>query len=130
MIVPFATAMALQCFFNQPSDGSVPKDSLPAMRVPLPAAFEASLAAHQPPVNTTAFAGEASPSREWVLGRPLNPDNTEAMILRVRLAEGSYPSMPFSARYGNVAKRENGTYKFTPALTGACKLQPANGTPE
>ena len=130
MIAPLVTAMALQCFFNQPSDGSVPKDSLPTMRVPLPAGFEASLVAGQPPANSTPFAGETPPSREWVLGRPLNPDNTEAMILRVRMAEGSYPSMPFSARYGNVAKLENGTFKFTPALTGACKLQPANGTPE
>ena len=116
-------AMMLQCFFN-PAAG-VAADGIPAIKAPLSAEYAQSLAALDPPQNTTAFIGEDSPSKEWIIGNSRDPLASQMKLLRVRLTEKMLAS-PYEARFGTATKQADGNYAFSVEMTGYCNLKSAD----
>ena len=120
-------ATMLHCFFSRPTDGSVPADSLPVIRAPLPQQIAADMAAGRVSVSDNHFAGEAAGSREWSFaGRPA-PGASSVKILRVTLeGPGSSLPSPYRARYGTATfAAAGGQPTFQTELTGYCQLKPA-----
>jgi hypothetical protein len=130
MSAAIASAMILQCFFNPPSDGSVPTGSVPVIKVPVPAETAASLAAKEPPLSKNTFVGEAGGAREWVFGNSKDPAASSFQLLRVNLSEDALSASPYAARFGAVSKSGTGNYKFVTQMSGYCKLQTGNEAPK
>ena len=126
-----SAAMMLQCFFNPPTDGSIPAGSLPVIKMPLTASMAAEVAAMRAPVSNNRFEGEPDGQSEWTFGAAPAPGATSVKLLRVSLAGpgGALPS-PYRARYGTVDfSTQVRPVKFVTEWTGYCQLQPANGAP-
>ena len=129
MTTPAAAALILECFFNPPTDGSVPADSVQRARAPVSAEIAESLIARQPPENSGRFEGEPSGIREWLIASTRDPTVTSFKALRVSLSTNLALPSPYAARLGMVhVSADHRSSRFEQQMTGWCKLNPVDRT--